>query len=117
MRAALALSRRPVRMAAQPSPSPCCGPSATVPPSAPRARTAAAAAPTAEAGGAGSAAAVAAPGTGLSVLASVKEYYGTTLQTSKDLKTSACTAGGKPHPAIVEVLKKVPKAVTEKFYG
>ena len=91
-------------MASTAKPAPCCGPAATP-------------APAAEAGAAGSAAAQAAPGTGLATLASVKQYYGTTLQTSKDLKTSACTAGGKPHPAVVEVLRKVPRAVTEKFYG
>jgi len=88
-------------------PAPCCEPAADAP----------APAATADAGGAGSAAALAAPGSGLAALASVKQYYGTTLQTSKDLKTSACTAGGKPPPAVVEVLKRVPRAVTEKFYG
>mmetsp|Transcript_29289 Transcript_29289/g.74227 ORF Transcript_29289/g.74227 Transcript_29289/m.74227 type:complete len:372 (+) Transcript_29289:63-1178(+) len=51
------------------------------------------------------------------ILASVKDYYGKVLSTSKDLKTSACCAAGKPHPALLEIFKKIPKEVTEKFYG
>lgn len=39
------------------------------------------------------------------------------LSTSKDLKTSACTAAGAPPPALRAVLRKVPAPVTEKFYG
>jgi SAM-dependent methyltransferase len=39
------------------------------------------------------------------------------LSTSKDLKTSACTAAGAPPPALRAVLRKVPQPVTEKFYG
>ena len=39
------------------------------------------------------------------------------LTTTKDLKTSACTAAGRPPPALAAVLRRVPAAVTEKFYG
>ncbi|KAL9651210.1 hypothetical protein ABK040_008281 [Willaertia magna] len=48
---------------------------------------------------------------------SVQEYYGKVLNTSKDLKTSACTSVGKPHPIILSILDKIPSAVNEKFYG
>lgn len=51
------------------------------------------------------------------MLDSVKDYYGKVLSTSKDLKTSACTAAGAPPPALRAVLRKVPSPVTEKFYG
>jgi arsenite methyltransferase len=94
----------------------CCGP----PAGGPATSVATAAEAGAEAGAAGSAAAVAAPAAGVApaqVMADVKEYYGEVLKTSKDLKTSACTAGGRPHPAILAVLKKIPAPVTEKFYG
>eukprot|EP01064_Diplonema_japonicum_P015440 TRINITY_DN23168_c0_g1_i1.p1 TRINITY_DN23168_c0_g1~~TRINITY_DN23168_c0_g1_i1.p1 ORF type:complete len:363 (+),score=91.47 TRINITY_DN23168_c0_g1_i1:48-1136(+) len=50
-------------------------------------------------------------------LKSVEEYYGKVLNTSKDLKTSACTAAGRPHKLIREYISKVPKGVREKFYG
>lgn len=50
-------------------------------------------------------------------LESVKNYYGKVLSTSKDLKTSACTAGGRPPAYVVEALSKVPTEVLEKFYG
>ena len=39
------------------------------------------------------------------------------LSTSKDLKTSACTSSGRPHAKILEVFKKIPTEVMEKFYG
>src|SRR5947209_7912292 len=48
---------------------------------------------------------------------SVQEYYGKVLTKSKDLKTGACTAGGKPHQLIREALKLVPDEIIEKFYG
>ncbi len=47
----------------------------------------------------------------------VKDYYGKVLSTSKDLKTTACTAGGSPHPAIVKVMRQVPGEIVSKFYG
>ena len=49
--------------------------------------------------------------------ASVKEYYGQVLHSTKDLKTSACTASGKPHSSVTEILRTVPEEVTDKFYG
>ena len=49
--------------------------------------------------------------------ASVKEYYGQDLRSTKDLKTSACTAGDKPHSSVFEILGSVPQEVTDKFYG
>ena len=39
------------------------------------------------------------------------------LSTSKDLKTSACTAAGRPPQYILDALTKVPLEVKEKFYG
>ena len=50
-------------------------------------------------------------------LASVKEYYGKVLSTSKDLKTSACSASKKPHHLILEAMKDIPDEVMSKFYG
>lgn len=47
----------------------------------------------------------------------VQDYYGKVLGNSKDLKTSACTASGRPHPHIVAAMKKVPSEVMDKFYG
>ncbi|KAJ2522154.1 hypothetical protein GGI11_001807 [Coemansia sp. RSA 2049] len=52
------------------------------------------------------------------VYSSVKDYYGKVLSSSKDLKTSACTAGSAPHPLIRDIIgKQVPDAVNERFYG
>lgn len=50
-------------------------------------------------------------------LSSVQQYYGQVLETTKDLKTSACTAAGAPHPEIRKIIRTVPKTVLEKFYG
>lgn len=47
----------------------------------------------------------------------VQEYYGKVLATSKDLKTSACTASGRPHPKIIDIMRKIPAEVMDKFYG
>ena len=49
--------------------------------------------------------------------ASVKEYYGRVLGTTKDLKTSACTASSRPSPHIMSALRAVPEEVKNKFYG
>jgi len=48
---------------------------------------------------------------------SVRNYYGKVLQTSKDLKTSACTSSSKPSPRVLASLAKVPRPVLDKFYG
>ena len=48
---------------------------------------------------------------------SVQDYYGKVLATSKDLKTSACTASGRPHPQIIDIMRKIPAEVMDKFYG
>lgn len=47
----------------------------------------------------------------------VMEYYGKVLKTSKDLKTSACTASKRPHPEIIKLMHQVPDEVMSKFYG
>ncbi|KAK9825681.1 hypothetical protein WJX81_003184 [Elliptochloris bilobata] len=47
----------------------------------------------------------------------VQDYYGRVLTTSADLKTSACTASGRPHPVIQAALARVPAEVLDKFYG
>ena len=47
----------------------------------------------------------------------VKDYYGKVLSSSKDLKTSACTASGRPHARVMKLMQSLPKEVVEKFYG
>lgn len=54
---------------------------------------------------------------GTGVQESVQEYYGKVLSSSKDLKTSACTASSRPHPIILDIIKKIPAPVNDKFYG
>eukprot|EP00755_Sulcionema_specki_P005030 Sspe_Gene.4731::Locus_1557_Transcript_4_5_Confidence_0.222_Length_1590::g.4731::m.4731/K07755/AS3MT; arsenite methyltransferase len=54
---------------------------------------------------------------GAKTLEQVQDYYGKVLSTSKDLKTSACTAAGRPHPLIIKAIKEIPKPIVEKFYG
>ncbi|KAJ1950157.1 hypothetical protein FBU59_000813 [Linderina macrospora] len=51
------------------------------------------------------------------VYTSVKNYYGKVLESSKDLKTSACTTGSAPHPIVLDAIRKIPTAVLDKFYG
>ncbi|KAJ2872290.1 hypothetical protein FB639_004366 [Coemansia asiatica] len=48
---------------------------------------------------------------------SVKTYYGKVLESSKDLKTSACTAASRPPAKIMSIISKIPEPVTSKFYG
>lgn len=49
---------------------------------------------------------------------SVKDYYGKTLKTSDDLKTSACKFEGKKMPpAVRSALKLIHEEVSSKFYG
>jgi arsenite methyltransferase len=48
---------------------------------------------------------------------SVQEYYGKILSSSKDLKTNACTSSSRPSKEILNILTKVPKPITDKFYG
>ena len=50
-------------------------------------------------------------------LKSVQNYYGKVLETSKDLKTSACTAVSRPHSEITKIMKQIPDEVRAKFYG
>jgi len=47
----------------------------------------------------------------------VKEYYGKTLQSKGDLKTSACCDSNGMPPHIKELLKMIHPEVKEKFYG
>jgi arsenite methyltransferase len=47
----------------------------------------------------------------------VKEYYGKTLQSSEDLKTSACCDGGSVPLHLQEALANVHPEVTAKYYG
>ena len=51
------------------------------------------------------------------VRAWVSDYYGKVLKASKDLKTNACCASGKPPKWIQLPLSKVHPSVLEKFYG
>lgn len=47
----------------------------------------------------------------------VKEYYGSELQTSADLKTNACCTLVKPPKHILEALRMVADEVQAKYYG
>lgn len=49
-----------------------------------------------------------------SKLQEVQNYYGKVLQTSKDLKTTACTTSGRPPAPIRAALARVPKPITDK---
>ena len=48
---------------------------------------------------------------------SVQEYYGTTLQSSEDLKTNACCTLSAPPKHIAEALKLISDEVQDKYYG
>jgi arsenite methyltransferase len=52
-----------------------------------------------------------------SIHTSVQQYYGKILQTSKDLKTSACTVASRPNNIIREILTMIPNEINSKFYG
>jgi SAM-dependent methyltransferase len=47
----------------------------------------------------------------------IKEYYGRTLQTKRDLKTGACCATDSLPEHVRSVLALIDKEITEKFYG
>jgi arsenite methyltransferase len=48
---------------------------------------------------------------------SVSEYYGTTLQSSGDLKTNACVTGHVANPTVTAAIKQIHPAVLAKYYG
>ena len=59
-----------------------------------------------------------APGGDVAVRESVQKYYGETLSTSEDLKTSACCTPGDQIPREVrDALRDVPDEVKAKYYG
>lgn len=47
----------------------------------------------------------------------VREYYGRILQSTKDLKTSACCTAGRPPEYLQEALSRVPESVMNRYYG
>lgn len=47
----------------------------------------------------------------------VKDYYGKVLQSSNDLKTTACCSTDVPEPHLRDILLKIHPEVTQKFYG
>ena len=47
----------------------------------------------------------------------VEEYYGKTLASNQDLKTSACCSVDAFAPHVREVIKEIHPEVIEKFYG
>jgi len=48
----------------------------------------------------------------------VKKYYGETLQTKDDLKTTACTQAGRLHYLIEQIIANdIPDEILEKYYG
>ena len=46
----------------------------------------------------------------------VREYY-SQLQSTNDLRTSACTVAARPPPSIRRLIAEVPREITDKFYG
>lgn len=48
---------------------------------------------------------------------SVAAYYGKVLSSSKDLKTNACCAMGKPHPTVAKLIARLPDEILARFYG
>jgi ubiquinone/menaquinone biosynthesis C-methylase UbiE len=48
---------------------------------------------------------------------SVSEYYGSTLQSSGDLKTNACVTAHVPNTAIKDAIGKIHPSVLDKYYG
>lgn len=55
--------------------------------------------------------------TKMKTLEAVREYYGKVLQSSKDLKTSACCTAESLPARIREIVKEIHPEVIEKFYG
>jgi len=51
------------------------------------------------------------------IIEKVKDYYGKHLQSSNDLKTSACCCDEAPPAAVREVLPLIADEIMEKFYG
>lgn len=51
------------------------------------------------------------------VRAAVSEYYGETLKSTQDLKTSACMIDGEVTADVARLLRNVHPEVTDKFYG
>lgn len=49
--------------------------------------------------------------------ANVKEYYGTELQSSTDLKTNACCTGGAPPKYIQHCINNIHESTIAKYYG
>jgi len=47
----------------------------------------------------------------------VREYYGSALKSSADLKTTACCAAEAPAPHLASILERIHPEVTERFYG
>ena len=47
----------------------------------------------------------------------VKQYYGNTLQGSKDLKTNACTCSEKPPKYIIDVINLIHDEILSHYYG
>lgn len=47
----------------------------------------------------------------------ISEYYGKTLQSSKDLKTSACCPVDRMPDFMMPLIQKIPDEIQEKFYG
>jgi SAM-dependent methyltransferase len=50
-------------------------------------------------------------------ISAVQEYYGTTLRSSADLRTSACCLVQAPSPVVARALARVHHHVKERFYG
>lgn len=47
----------------------------------------------------------------------VQDYYGRTLQSSADLRTSACCDASAPPPALRPVLGRIHPEVLARYYG
>ena len=47
----------------------------------------------------------------------VKDYYGKILESTQSLKTSACTMSNRPPDIILDIMKKIPHEIKNKYYG
>ncbi len=50
-------------------------------------------------------------------IAAVRDYYGSVLKSTADLKTSACCAAQRPPPDVAAILELIHPEVLERFYG
>lgn len=47
----------------------------------------------------------------------VSKYYGSTLQSTNDLKTTACCTNVRPQQHIIDIINRIPDDVNNRYYG